>query len=254
MSQRTKEQVFRDKVDLLATTIAATPERVVYSVADVNAVNRYARKKPLPEIGRTFGHLTVHGYVLTEANGILGAIVGCSCGSDKYIVDVYSLRLGRSNSCNVCARNKAAVTRKKYHGYANIVPDDAHRARLLNRIASCIQRCHNEKDAGYPNYGGRGIRVYEDWRSGTEGRRKFLTYLVTLDGWDVPEYELDRVDCDKGYEPGNLRFITRKENMLNKRSVQDMQQRLMDQADYIAELEAKIFDLENMLTGRFSDE
>lgn len=254
MGNRTVEQVFLDKVSLLRDLRTNYPERLKYSNFDVSVANRHARKKPLPLVGSTIGHLTIYGYALTESNGILGAIVGCSCGSDKYIVDVYSLRLGRSNSCNLCARKKASETRKKYHGYADIVPDNDHRARLLNRIASCIQRCHNEKDAGYPNYGGRGICVFEDWRGGTEGRRKFLSYLVTLDGWDVPEYELDRIDCDKGYEPGNLRFITRKENMLNKRSVQEMQQRLIDQAEYILELEAKIYDLENMLTGHFDQD
>jgi hypothetical protein len=51
---------------------------------------------------------------------------------------------------------------------------------------------------------------------------------MTLDGWDKPELDLDRIDVNKGYEPDNLRFVTRAENQRNRRSVQDMQ-KLIDE-------------------------
>lgn len=250
MSQRSHVEIFKMKQNVVEDAIKNYPERVKYTVEEVCAVNRHARRKPLPEIGSVWNHLTVKGYILTEFGGVLGTIVECDCGSGRFMVDVYSLRLGRSQSCNVCARKTAANTRKRYNGYADILPDNDHRERLLNRIASCIQRCHNPNDAGYPNYGGRGIGVHEPWRT---DRRQFLAYLITLKDWDIPEYEMDRIDCDKGYEPGNLRFITRKANMMNKRSVQELQSRVNEQADYISDLEAKIYDLENMLHDRFED-
>jgi hypothetical protein len=51
---------------------------------------------------------------------------------------------------------------------------------------------------------------------------------MTLDGWDKPELELDRIDVNKGYEPDNLRFVTRAENQRNRRSMRDMQ-KLVDE-------------------------
>ena len=86
----------------------------------------------------------------------------------------------------------------------------------------------------YQNYGGRGITVFEEWR---KNKRAFLEYVVTLEGWDNPSLELDRIDVDKGYEPGNIRFVTRSQNAANKRSVQKMQAR-------IYELEARVRHLE----------
>jgi hypothetical protein len=52
-----------------------------------------------------------------------------------------------------------------------------------------------------------------------ESRADFLRYLLTLDGWDKPELQLDRIDNEQGYVPGNLRFCTRSTNMANKRKI-----------------------------------
>jgi hypothetical protein len=48
---------------------------------------------------------------------------------------------------------------------------------------------------------------------------EFLRYLVGLDGWDQPALQLDRIDNNGGYVPGNLRFVTRSVNMANKRRI-----------------------------------
>ena len=69
-----------------------------------------------------------------------------------------------------------------------------------------------------------------DWR---EDRTKFLLYVQTLPGWDDAALEMDRIDVDGNYEPGNVRFISRRENMLNKRKVPELERR-------IAELEARL--------------
>jgi hypothetical protein len=99
-------------------------------------------------------------------------------------------------------------------GYEAICPDKTHRDRLLDRISAILVRCNNPKSAVYPDYGGRGIKVHGPW---VENRVEFLRYLVGLTGWDKPELQLDRTDNERGYEPGNLRFVTRSVNMSNKR-------------------------------------
>lgn len=95
-------------------------------------------------------------------------------------------------------------------------------------MQNIIQRCNNPKVPCYHAYGGRGIRVYGPWLKGRKGRGDFLAYLVSLKGHDNPALQIDRRDVDKGYEPGNIRFITLKRNMGNRRSIRALQQRVHD--------------------------
>ena len=112
-----------------------------------------------------------------------------------------------------------------------VLADNTHRNRLQRRINSVIYRCTNSKCKAYVDYGGRGISVYVPW---IEDRVAFLRYLVTLPGWDNPDLELDRRDNDGNYEPGNLRFVTRKQNIGNRRNVTSLQVKINDQ---LAEIE-----------------
>lgn len=195
-----------------------------------NGEGRIGRKHPLPSPGDRFGELVVCRILFKPTGGVLAALVKCSCGAAPHRVSLSNLRRGATTRCPDCSRKQQKRTIKQWFGYESIVPDPEHRRRLCNRISACYNRCHNPNDAGYENYGGRGIAVWEPWR---EDRALFLAHLVGLDGWDNPALEMDRIDVNKGYEPGNLRFITKAENSRNKRSVKDLQRR-------IAELEARL--------------
>lgn len=174
--------------------------------------------KPFPaEVGAVFGELTIREWV--NHKRAWHPRCECSCGWIG-VIDRHNILRGKSSRCNYCAKRKSGVTQKKYRGYAGIVPDDFHRERLLNRISSCIQRCENPSNAGWKHYGERGIKVHPEW---VRDRKAFLSYLLTLDGWDLPHLELDRIDNNAGYQPGNLRFITRSENMFNRRTTETMQ-------------------------------
>ena len=101
--------------------------------------------------------------------------------------------------------------------------DTAHRTRLLNRLSSAISRCRNKNNAAYKHYGERGITVYQPW---IKNRTAFLEYIQTLDGWDIPELEMDRTNVNLGYIPGNIRFITQSQNLCNKRKVYDLEKEI----------------------------
>lgn len=86
---------------------------------------------------------------------------------------------------------------------------------LYTRVySSIIQRCYNKNDPSYMYYGGRGIKVYKPWR---EDREKFIQYCVKYLG-KRPEkyYFIDRIDNNKGYIPGNLRWVHPRISAINR--------------------------------------
>lgn len=183
------------------------------------------RPFPFP-VGTKFGDLTIVRWDhYTSKDGKpwgYRPVCVCTCGAES-MVYVSSLRAGRSTRCNACA--KVASATKRYWAYKHAMEDDAHRTRLLNRLSSAISRCSNPNNASYKHYGERGISVAPEW---VESRAAFLLHVQSLPGWDVPEREMDRIDTNLGYAPGNIRFATKSDNLKNKRRVEDLEQRIRD--------------------------
>lgn len=126
----------------------------------------------------------------------------CSCGIERR-VSSYHLLDGVSSRCKSCAQ--------KVYDYGT-VKDHPPRLRLL--VNAAINRCYDKDHPRYHDWGGRGIHVYEKW---LESRASFVSYLMTLEGWDKEGLILDREDNDKNYEPGNLRFVTPSVSNYNRR-------------------------------------
>ena len=84
-------------------------------------------------------------------------------------------------------------------------------AALLN----AYHRCHNENHQAYKNYGGRGITVCPQWHPPVLDALK--NFLETVGPAPSPDLTLDRIDNDKGYEPGNVRWTTRSVQQFNRR-------------------------------------
>ena len=74
-------------------------------------------------------------------------------------------------------------------------------------------RCNNPKSEAYPNYGGRGIIECESWEN------DFTTFRDwALSNGYSPKLQIDRKENDGNYNPSNCRFVTRTENMSNRRN------------------------------------
>lgn len=95
------------------------------------------------------------------------------------------------------------------HGYAR--QNDQHPLyRVWNGM---VCRCETPSSGGYESYGGRGIRVCDEWR------HDFLAFMAwaLANGWKKGLH-LDRIDNDGGYSPENCRFLSPAASARNKRS------------------------------------
>ena len=124
-----------------------------------------------------------HCYVLTQCTG---------CGSVQWQC-LTNLRTGKSKGCQRCSQPR-------------MIP-----SWLDRRLTAAKQRCENPNDPGYRNYGGRGIKFM------FPSVKEAGLYLLNTYGLPKRELEIDRIDNNKDYAPGNLRFVTHTENNSNKR-------------------------------------
>jgi hypothetical protein len=149
-------------------------------------------------LGKKFGKLTVIGFgEVTGADGTL-YICECECGFTKG----YSgskLKNGKIMQCLHCSNS----AKGKKHGFYKY-PE----YKVWQSIKS---RCTNPSDKGYPAYGGRGISICKEWAE------SFETFIEDIGFRPQEGLTLDRIDNDRGYEPGNVRWVTHMINSNNTR-------------------------------------
>lgn len=77
-----------------------------------------------------------------------------------------------------------------------------------------LARCNNPKIERYPHYGGRGIRVADEWQ-GEQGFDRFYAYIGPRPS---PKHSVDRIDTNGHYEPGNVRWADAGQQAANRRN------------------------------------
>lgn len=101
--------------------------------------------------------------------------------------------------------------------------DDALKAGNVGRSSDPLypvwiamrRRCHYPQSPAYKDYGARGIAVHPEWREDFEA---FRAYVAALPKQSPSHSTIDRIDNDRGYEPGNLRWATPADQARNKRN------------------------------------
>ena len=166
-------------------------------------------------VGKKFGRLVVIAEI--EAHVTAGGVrqlkweCQCECGKITEVVG-RALTAGDTKSCGcwkkVVDRQKGSVLCKKRKNVKSVIPG-SHEWKEYAVWRSMVQRCTNPNNKGYKYYGARGITVCERWLN------SFDAFFEDIG--KIPEkLEIDRIDNELGYFPGNVRITTRSENMKNR--------------------------------------
>jgi hypothetical protein len=140
-------------------------------------------------------------------------LLRCACGRESRVL-VFTIIGGQSRRCRSCAA-KARYDRvgrvgrlaNPSRGRKPVSQDEDVRRTMTE----ARQRCTNENNASYHNYGGRGIQFnFPSVRAGVE-------WVIRELGPRPEGRTLDRIDNDGHYEPGNLRWATRSDQCYNRR-------------------------------------
>lgn len=129
------------------------------------------------------------------------------CKNEKPVGDFYrdkAIKDGRKSWCKRCC-----------HAVQHSGEKGKFQRPLYTRWQKMIQRCTNEKNLKFRDYGARGISVCEEW----SGSYRAFAEWALANGYDK-SLILDRRNNDGNYEPGNCRFVTPRESTLNQRLIQ----------------------------------
>ena len=152
---------------------------------------------------RKFGRLSVIGRFDVQ-NKITRWECLCECGNVR-VVRSNALQGGRSKSCG-CLNREISQQSNRKHGQTK----SNHTAATPEYTTWCgiVQRCTNPKNAHYDRYGGRGITICDKWRD------DFTAFYEDMGKRPVGT-SIDRIDNNKGYEPGNCRWTDKKTQQNN---------------------------------------
>lgn len=130
----------------------------------------------------------------------------CDCGK-QVIARASDLRSGRHGSCGCL--HKEIVT---FHGNAGKHGLPKTKSHSYGCWISMKSRCLTPRNTGYRFYGARGITVCDRWA------RSFSDFLSDMGEAPSRKHTLDRYPDQGGnYEPGNVRWATRKQQSNNRR-------------------------------------
>jgi len=142
-------------------------------------------------VGKKFGSWSVIGKNKNQQRNEWFYDCVCDCGT-KRLIPGHSLKSEWTTQCHIC--------RNKTHGMCY--------TSTFKIWAGMLARCTNSKLACYKYYGGRGITVCDRWL-------KFENFLEDM-GLRPPKLQIDRIDNDGNYEPGNCRWVTAAVNHSNR--------------------------------------
>lgn len=154
--------------------------------------------------GKTFGRLTVLQFAGMGDDYASHWLVRCECGVEKIVLGKNLVR-GRTRSCGCKQGGRSDLFRTvvRTHGQT--------KSPIYTSWTQMKQRCYNAHNPDYPYYGGRGIKVCDEWRNSFEAFWRDMG----------PTWErgltIDRLDPNGYYEPSNCRWLPNSEQWKTRR-------------------------------------
>lgn len=153
--------------------------------------------------GQNFGRLTVIERRIDARRNATVWRCKCSCGN---VIDVFAgnLTRGHTSSCG-CLRVDTTTKMHVTHGLVH------HPLYIV--WGGMKKRCTNPNCAAYPNYGGRGIGICDEWEQDFK-----MFYDWAMSSGYADNLTLDRIDNDGDYEPSNCRWVDKLTQVRNRRN------------------------------------
>jgi len=159
----------------------------------------------LNRIGQRFGRLLVVSLSCRTPRGMAVLECLCDCGCSKF-VQLGDLITGRTLSCG-CLKVERTISSNR----CNKVTHGKSASPEYYVWRGLVSRCTNPNNPNYSDYGGRGIRVCDEWL-------KFENFYQDMGDRPSPKHTLDRRYVDGDYCKENCRWATQKEQQNNRRN------------------------------------
>lgn len=150
--------------------------------------------------GNRYGRLLVTKFDRKNQHGDTYWVCRCDCGNYKSIAS-NKLRSGWTKSCG-CLHKEIMRQKLLSHGMS--------KSKLYSSWELMKSRCYYPQNNRYYRYGGRGIKVCDEWLS----FERFKEWALK-NGYKEG-LTLERKNIDKNYEPDNCCWITKEEQARNK--------------------------------------
>lgn len=153
--------------------------------------------------GQRFNHLLVLERVPNDKK----TIWKCQCDCGKIVnVLASSLKSGQK-SCG-CMTKKILRDCQTIHGGSH--------TKLFDIWRNIKRRCYRENHKSYPQYGGRGIKVCDEWKNDFAAFQKWAFDNGYDENAEFMKCTIDRIDVDGDYKPDNCRWVDMKVQCNNR--------------------------------------
>lgn len=158
--------------------------------------------------GQKFGRLTAVRSLRSSPRGKIW-LFRCDCGIE--IERGYAqVTCGITSSCG-CLRRETITKHGFQLGVANNKRLKSPQTQVYTAYHAMLQRCYNPKSTNFKNWGGRGISVCDLWRE------SFVDFVLHIGLPPTPKHTVGRIENSGNYEPGNVRWETRRDQLRNTR-------------------------------------